>query len=402
LNRLNNLEGGKMVREIKKDIFVVGAIDWDRRLFDELIPLPDGTSYNAYVIKGKEKNVLIDAVDPTKEEELITNLKFLNLNIDYIVSLHSEQDHSGGIPKVLEIFPQAKVITNKKGKEFLKDLLLIPEEKFIIVEDNEKISLGDKTLQFIFTPWVHWPETMIAYLLEEKILFTCDLFGSHLATSDLFMKEEAKTYFAAKRYYAEIMMPFRNQIKNHLEKIKNLEIKMIAPSHGPIYSQPEFIIKAYEDWVSDKVKNEVVLVYVSMHGSTKVMAQFLLEELIKTNIKVIPFNLTKTDIGELAMAIVDAATVILGTPTVLTGVHPQALYAVYLLNILRPKTKFIGIFGSFGWGGKTLEIIKNLITNLNAELLPPVLIKGYPKERDFQLLKELVEKIVTKHRELNL
>jgi len=399
---LNNLEGGKMVREIKKDIFVVGAIDWDRRLFDELIPLPDGTSYNAYVIKGKEKNVLIDAVDPTKEEELITNLKFLNLNIDYIVSLHSEQDHSGGIPKVLEIFPQAKVITNKKGKEFLKDLLLIPEEKFIIVEDNEKISLGDKTLQFIFTPWVHWPETMIAYLLEEKILFTCDLFGSHLATSDLFMKEEAKTYFAAKRYYAEIMMPFRNQIKNHLEKIKNLEIKMIAPSHGPIYSQPEFIIKAYEDWVSDKVKNEVVLVYVSMHGSTKVMAQFLLEELIKTNIKVIPFNLTKTDIGELAMAIVDAATVILGTPTVLTGVHPQALYAVYLLNILRPKTKFIGIFGSFGWGGKTLEIIKNLITNLNAELLPPVLIKGYPKERDFQLLKELVEKIVTKHRELNL
>jgi flavorubredoxin len=391
-----------MIREIKEDIFAVGAIDWDRRLFDELIPLPDGTSYNAYVIKGKEKNVLIDAVDPTKEEELIANLKFLNLNIDYVVSLHAEQDHSGGIPKVLEMFPQAKVITNKKGKEFLMALLLIPEEKFIIVEDNEKISLGEKTLQFIFTPWVHWPETMIVYLLEDKILFTCDLFGSHLATSDLFMKEEAKTYFAAKRYYAEIMMPFRNQIKNHLEKIKKLEIKMIAPSHGPIYSQPEFIIKAYEDWVSDKVKNEVVLAYVSMHDSTKVMAQFLLEELIKANIKVMPFNLTKTDIGELAMATVDAATVIFGTPTVLTGPHPQALYAIYLLNILKPKTKFIGIFGSFGWGGRTLEIIKNLTTNLDAELLPPVLIKGYPQEKDFQLLKDLVEKIVAKHRELNL
>jgi len=391
-----------MIREIKEDIFAVGAIDWDRRLFDELIPLPDGTSYNAYVIKGKEKNVLIDAVDPTKEEELIANLKFLNLNIDYVVSLHAEQDHSGGIPKVLEMFPQAKVITNKKGKEFLMALLLIPEEKFIIVEDNEKISLGEKTLQFIFTPWVHWPETMIVYLLEDKILFTCDLFGSHLATSDLFMKEEAKTYFAAKRYYAEIMMPFRNQIKNHLEKIKKLEIKMIAPSHGPIYSQPEFIIKAYEDWVSDKVKNEVVLAYLSMHDSTKVMAQFLLEELIKTNIKVMPFNLTKTDIGELAMATVDAATVIFGTPTVLTGPHPQALYAIYLLNILKPKTKFIGIFGSFGWGGRTLEIIKNLTTNLDAELLPPVLIKGYPQEKDFQLLKDLVEKIVAKHRELNL
>ncbi|MDW8114772.1 MAG: FprA family A-type flavoprotein, partial [candidate division WOR-3 bacterium] len=288
-----------MLREIAKDIFAIGAIDWDRRLFDELIPLPEGTSYNAYLIKGKEKNVLIDTVDPTKERELMENLKSLNIKIDYLISLHAEQDHSGTIPKVLEFYPEAKLLTNKKGKEFLIDLLLIPEEKFITVEDNEKISLGNKTLQFIFTPWVHWPETMIAYLLEDKILFTCDLFGSHLATSDLFVKDKEKVYIAAKRYYAEIMMPFRNQIKNHLNKIKNLDIKIIAPSHGPIYSEPNFIINAYEDWVSDKVKNEVILAYVSMHNSTKIMAEFLISELINYGIKVIPFNLTKTDIGEL-------------------------------------------------------------------------------------------------------
>lgn len=391
-----------MVREITKNIFSVGAIDWDRRLFDELIPLPDGTSYNAYLIRGSEKNVLIDTVDPTKEKELIENLKFLNFKIDYLISLHSEQDHSGAIPKVLELYPEAKLITNKKGKEFLMDLLLIPEEKFIIVEDNEKISLGNKTLQFIFTPWVHWPETMVVYLLEEKILFTCDLFGSHLATSDLFAADKEKVYLAAKRYYAEIMMPFRNQIKNHLNKIRNLEIKMIAPSHGPIYLEPNFIIRAYEDWVSDKVKNEVVLAYVSMHNSTKVMVDFLIKELIDYEIKVIPFNLTKTDIGELAMAIVDAATVLLGTPTVLNGPHPVALFAIYLLNILKPKTKFLGIFGSYGWGGRTLEIIKNLTTNLNCELLPPVLIKGYPKKEDFLLLKDLARNIKEKHKNLNL
>ncbi len=385
-----------MVREITKNIWTVGAIDWDRRLFDELIPLPDGTSYNAYLIKGSEKNVLIDTVDPTKEKELVENLKSLNLKIDYLISLHAEQDHSGTIPKVLELYPEAKLITNKKGKEFLIDLLLIPEEKFITVEDNEKISLGNKTLKFIFTPWVHWPETMVTYLLEDKILFTCDLFGSHLATSDLFAQDKEKVYFAAKRYYAEIMMPFRKQIKNHLDKIRNLEIKMIAPSHGPVYLEPAFIIDAYEDWVSDKGKNEVILAYVSMHNSTKVMAEFLISELINSGIKVIPFNLTKTDIGELAIALVDAATILVGTPTVLTGPHPAALFVIYLLNILKPKTKYLGIFGSYGWGGRTLEIIKSLTTNLNAELLPPVLIKGYPKKQDFLLLKELVEKIKEK------
>ncbi len=390
-----------MVREVIKDIWAVGAIDWDRRLFDELIPLPDGTSYNAYLIKGSEKNILIDTVDPTKEKELLENLKSLNLKIDYLISLHAEQDHSGAIPKILELYPEAKLITNKKGKEFLMDLLLISEEKFITVEDNEKISLGNKTLQFIFTPWVHWPETMIAYLLEDKILFTCDLFGSHLATSDLFVKDKEKVYEAAKRYYAEIMMPFRSQIRNHLNKIKNLEIKMIAPSHGPIYSEPDFIINAYEDWISDKVKKEVVLVYVSMHNSTRVMAEFLISELINCGIKVIPFNLTKTDIGELAIASVDAATVLIGIPTVLTGPHPAALFVIYLLNILKPKTKYLGIFGSYGWGGKTLEFIKNFTTNLKIELLPPVLIKGYPKKDDFLLLKDLVEKIKEKLKALD-
>ncbi|MEO0087890.1 MAG: MBL fold metallo-hydrolase, partial [candidate division WOR-3 bacterium] len=128
-----------MVREITKDIWAVGAIDWDRKLFDELIPLPDGTSYNAYLIKGSEKTVLIDTVDPTKEKELVENLKSLNLKIDYLISLHAEQDHSGAIPRILELYPEAKLITNKKGKEFLMDLLLIPEGKFITVEDNEKI-----------------------------------------------------------------------------------------------------------------------------------------------------------------------------------------------------------------------------------------------------------------------
>lgn len=171
------------MRQINRDVFEVGAIDWDRRLFDELIPLPDGTSYNAYIVKGSEKIALIDTVDPPKTETLITNLAEAGVEkIDYLISHHAEQDHSGSIPYVLEIYPDAKVVTNEKCKNMLIDLLNIDGQRFIVIEDGRELSLGNKTIKFIFTPWVHWPETISTYLKEDKILFSCDFFGSHLAT----------------------------------------------------------------------------------------------------------------------------------------------------------------------------------------------------------------------------
>jgi len=388
------------VREIKPGIYSVGAIDWDRRLFDELIPLSDGTSYNSYLIKGNEKIALIDTVDPTKTYELIDNLKKLNItNIDYVVANHAEQDHSGSIPKILELFPNAKVITNPKCKEMLKDLLLIPEDKFLVINDGDTISLGDRTFEFIFAPWVHWPETMFTYLREGKILFTCDFLGSHLATSDLFVTDEAKGYESAKRYYAEIMMPFRTSIKRHLERIKDIEVEIIAPSHGPVYTRPEFILNAYKDWISDVVKNEVVIPYISMHGSTGNMVTHFVNDLIGRGITVKPFNLTKTDIGELAIALVDAATIIIATPTVLAGPHPNIVYATYLANALRPKLRFASVIGSYGWGGRTLEMIKGMMGNLKVEILDPVIIKGFPKEEDFKALDILADNIHKKHKE---
>ena len=392
-----------MTRQIKPNIYYVGAIDFDRRLFDELIPLPDGTSYNSYLIKGSDKTALIDSVDFSKEEVLINNLKELGVDqIDYIIAHHGEQDHSGVIPVVLKHFPLAKVVTNNKCKDILKELLLIPEEKFVVVGDKETISLGDKTLEFIIAPWVHWPETMFTYLQEDKILFTCDFLGAHLATSDLFVTNEAQYYDAAKRYYAEIMMPFRVNIRQHLEKIKNYEIQIIAPSHGPLHKKPEFIINAYKDWTSDTVKNEVVLPYVSMHGSVQKMVDFFIDALVKRNITVKPFNLTKTDLGELAMSLVDAATIVIGTSTVLTGPHPNVVHAVYLTNTLRPKTCFASIIGSYGWAGKMVEKITEMIPNLKVELIEPVIAKGFPKEDDFKKLDQLADTIVVKHKEIKI
>ncbi len=389
------------VKKIKKDIYWVGAIDWDRRLFDELIPLPEGTSYNAYLIKGQKKTALIDTVDPTKEDDLLDNLDDLEIeHLDYIVVNHAEQDHSGAIPLMLELYSEAKIVTNQKCKKMLMEHLLIKEDRIITVNDNDTLSLGGKTLRFIFAPWVHWPETMLTYLEEDKILFSCDLFGAHLAESNLWVDDESKAYFAAKRYYAEIMMPFRSNIKKHLEKLKDLEIKTIAPSHGQIYSHPEFILSAYREWVSDEVENEVIIPYVSMHGSVEEMVYILAEELMKKGITVKPFNLTRTDIGALAIALVDAATIVIASPTVLTGAHPQVVSAVYLANALRPKLRYASVIGSYGWGGKMLENISAMIGNLKVEILSPVIIKGYPKEEDYNSLIKLAGEIAEKHKNL--
>lgn len=387
-------------RQIKTDIYSVGAIDWDRRLFDELIPLPDGTSYNAYLIKGNEKTALIDTVDPAMADVLVKNLNQLEIKaLDYVIAQHAEQDHSGSLPQMLDIYPDAKVVCTPKCQAMLTDLLLIPEDKFITVKDGETLSLGNKTLEFIYTPWVHWPETMVTHAKEDKVLFSCDFFGSHLATSDLFVTDEAMVYEAAKRYYAEIMMPYRRIIKKNMEKIKDIEIDLIAPSHGPAYDNPDFILNAYKDWISDEVKNEVVLPYISMHDSTKVMVDYFVSSLIEKGVTVKQFNLAKTDIGKLAMALVDAATIVIGTPTVLVGPHPNVVYAVYLANALKPKLKFASIIGSYGWGGKAVEQIADMIPNLKVELLAPVIAKGFPKEDDFKALDELANAIKAKHEE---
>lgn len=390
-------------RELKSGIYSIGAIDWDRRLFDELIPLPQGTTYNAYLIKGSEKIALIDTVDPTMEYELLRNLKKFKVErIDYVISNHAEQDHSGAIPKILEVYPQATLVTNEKCKSMLMDLLLIPEGKFKVVNDKETLSLGDRTLEFILTPWVHWPETMSTYLREDKILFSCDFFGSHYASSELFVEDEAKVLENAKRYYAEIMMPFMVQINRNLEKLKDYQINMIAPSHGPVYNKPELIVNAYKEWISDKVKNEVVIAYVSMHGSTKKMVDYLFDALVDRGIKVTPYKLTETDIGDLAISLVDAATLVLGTPTVLVGPHPDAVYAAVLANALKPRIKNIGIIGSFGWGSKAIETIKGFVPNLKAEILTPVLARGHPKEEDYKAIDKLADEILKKHKDLNL
>ncbi|MEK6599048.1 MAG: FprA family A-type flavoprotein [Deltaproteobacteria bacterium] len=388
-------------KKIKEDVFWVGAVDWDRRLFDSLVPLPDGTSYNAYLIYGSEKTALLDTVDPSMIAVLMSRLNDVK-NIDFIISHHAEQDHSGAIPYVLEKYKNAKVVATAKGKPMLVEHLHIPEERIITVNDGETLSLGNKTLEFIHAPWVHWPETMFTYLREDKILFTCDLFGSHFATSDIFYSEYWHVCDAAKRYYAEVMMPFRTTIRKHLEKMKQYQIDMIAPSHGPVHNDPECIIQSHREWVSDALSNTVVIPYVTMHGSTQLMVNYLTEALAEKGVKVERFNLAVTDTGKLAMALVDAATIVIGSPTVLVGAHPLVISAAFLANALKPKLKFASIIGSYGWGGKMVEQIGGMLSNLKLEMFAPVIIKGQPKAEDYQALDRLADEIASKHKQNNI
>lgn len=389
-----------LVREIKPGVFSIGAIDWDRRLFDALIALPDGTSYNSYLIRGKDKIALIDAVDFTMADVLIGNLNALGIKkIDYIIVQHAEQDHTGSLSRLVERFPDSTIAGSARCLELLVDFGLVEKERTQELKDGDLIDLGGKSLQIISAPWVHWPDTILSYLATDRILFSCDFLGSHLATSNLYA-DEAVVYRAAKRYYAEIMMPFRQHIRKHLERISDLDIDIIAPSHGPIYARPDFIIDAYREWSSDQVKNQVILPFVSMHGSTKVMTDYFADALIARGIEVKRFDLTNSDIGLLAESLVDAATVVIGTPTILAGAHPLALYAAMLANILRPKTRYASIIGSYGWGGKMLEQLTQTMSNMKVQFFDPVVAKGYPKETDFRRLDRLADEILAKHREL--
>ncbi len=383
--------------EIKDGVFYAGSADWDRRLFDSLIPLPDGTSYNAYLVRGQSRTALIDAVDPAKWEELQARLADVP-QVDFVVVNHVEQDHSGSLPMVLARYPAATVLTSAKARGMLVDHLDVPEARIRVMADGESVDLGGKTLQFFAMPWVHWPETIVTWLPEDRMLFSCDLFGSHLATTDLYVRDEGQVYEAAQRYYAEIMMPFRTVIKGHLDKLDKLDIAVIAPSHGPLYQRPRFIMDAYRDWVTGMPHNSVVLPFISMHGSTARMAERLTESLRGQGVRVQPFNLAVTDIGKLAIALVNAGTIVVGTPTVHLGAHPAAYYAARLAVALKPKMRFASLIGSYGWNSRAAEQIVELCQGLKLELLEPVICRGLPRAADYAALDKLAAAIADRHR----
>ncbi|MGB9022232.1 MAG: FprA family A-type flavoprotein [Candidatus Bathyarchaeia archaeon] len=384
-------------KEIAPNVFWVGAKHHNRRLFDGLIPLPHGTSYNAYLIVGSKKTALIDTVNPGFEKELLDKIseRIDPAKVDYVIMNHAEPDHANAARDVLAVAKNAKLVAGVKGKEAAMMYFDIPEERIMVVDESSVIDLGGKTLKFVDAPWLHWPETIFTYLEEDKILFPCDFFGSHLAVGEFYADEygNENTLDMAKLYFAEIMMPFRKPGQTAIEKVKKLGPKMIAPSHGMIWRDPKIILDEYAKWTSEKFQRKVMIVYVSMWGSTEKMVLALRDALVKKDITVQLFDIPNTEIGHIAKELVDTPVVVVGAPTVLGGVHPVAAYATMLVKALRAPTRYAAVLTSYGWSGGAVKALQGFLEGTKIEVLGVVEVKGPPKKAEFDKVTELADRI---------
>jgi flavorubredoxin len=383
--------------KLSEGVHWVGIKDWNRRLFDALIPLPAGTSYNAYLVLGQHKKALIDTANPGFEKELENKIRKIvdPADLDYVVMNHAEPDHAGSIPHLMLISTKAKLVTSLRGAKMAQTFYRVPPERIIAVNDQQCIDLGGKTLQFIEAPMLHWPETMFTYVEENRVLFPCDFFGSHLSKG-MFDDEVEDLLVYAQRYFGEIMMPYSPMAKKALEKIKDLRIDMIAPSHGPVYRNPERIIEVYRKWASGETKQKAIIVYVTMWNSTEKMIQPMAETLMAEGIEVAMYNLAVADIGDVAKDLVDSRAIVLGAPTVLAGAHPLAVYATYLVKALRPPLKFGVVLSSFGWAGGTVKHVQEILGQTKMEVVGAIEINGPPSETDTKNIIELGKNLAGK------
>ncbi|MDY6917180.1 MAG: FprA family A-type flavoprotein [Chloroflexota bacterium] len=378
--------------EIAPCVRWVGVQDWQRRMFDALIPLPYGTSYNSYLVVGKDKTALVDTVNPGFGGMLMDRVASVAdpQRIDYVVMNHAEPDHAGAIPHVMAVARNATLVATRKGADMAGVFHHVPEEKRHVVKNNDTIDLGGKTLRFIEAPWLHWPETMFTFAVEDRVLMSCDFFGSHLATDRLFDDEVGDILLPeAKRYYAEIMMPFGRMVAAGLDKAKALDARVIAPSHGPVYRNPARIVDAYEKWARGPLERKAVIVYVSMWGSTAKLAHAVTSAISAEGVEAVPYDLTAADVSHIAADLVDASAVVVGSPTVLGGPHPQAIYALTLVKALRPRVKLAAYFGSYGWGGGAGSQVQGQLEPAGFEIAGVLEIHGPPGDDDLDKAYDL-------------
>ena len=385
--------------EIKPNIYWVGAIDWGLRSFHGY-NTPRGTTYNSYLIIDN-KITLIDTVKHYLYNEMLNRIKEIidPSKIDYIVSNHVEMDHSGSITKLLEICPNAQIITSTRGEKGLS-LHYKKDLNMKVVNSGDKLNIGKKTLTFFHIPMVHWPDSMVTYIADDKLLLSNDAFGQHIASTERFddelewgiLKEEAA------KYYANIVMPYSDQVKKALETLTKLDINMIAPSHGIIWKKhiPN-ILKEYSIWADFKTENKALIIFDSMWGSTEKIAYALYEGLEETGIKVTIRNLKNTHISDIIADVLSSKFILLGSPTMNNTMLPSMGMFLTYLKGLRPRNRIGFVFGSYGWGGQAVGEIEKILNELSWDLP----IKGFkvnyiPDENDLINVKK-IGKMLTKN-----
>lgn len=395
------MEYNMKAMEIKENIYWVGAKDWNLREFHGYAT-PYGSTYNSYLIMD-EKITLVDGVKHYMSAENLARIESQTdfSKLAYVVVNHVEMDHSGNIPEIMKLAPQAQIVTNMAGKMALEAHFDTTGWQYVIVKSGESLSIGKRTLEFMTTPMLHWPDSMMTYVKEDKLLLSNDGFGQHYASSALMVKDAPFDMVMenAKSYYANILFPFGSQASKALQTAGDLglDIEMIAPSHGLIWSgknEVSAILNNYAKWASGQNEGKAVIVYDSMWGATASLADMAMSVFQDAGIPVIKHCLATKNVSDIMPDFLDAKYVLIGNPTLNNQLFPRVAGFVTYMRGLAPKNKVALAFGSYGWKAGVLNQIQQVFDELGWQSLPPFEEKYTPKSDVLEKFKSQVEELI--------
>ena len=370
--------------KIADGVYWVGCIDWNIRNFHGYLT-PRGTTYNAYLVVD-EKIALIDTAKNPFSEELLARVSSVidPASLDFIVANHVEMDHSGSLTAVKKAAPNAALVADKRAAQDINRHFKQAWE-FKTVKTGDVLNLGKRNLTFVEVPMVHWPDSMVTFCPEEKLLFSNDAFGQHIASTERFDDQfpPDEVTLEAKKYYANIVMPFAVPVCKALEAVSKLDVRTIAPSHGVIWrTRVSEIVSRYRDWSANKTTVKAVLVYDTMWNSTEMMAKALAEGISKDGAKCLLFNLRTSDISAIMQEILDASHIIVGSPTLNNGMLPTVNGFLTYLKGLKPKGRKGFAFGSFGWSGGGAKAVESELAACGVELINPAIEFKYVPDNE--------------------
>ena len=389
---------------ITDKIWYVGTNDRRKELFENNWPLPYGVSYNSYLINDT-KSALIDTVEAGSCNDYIEKIsRILNGKpLDYLVINHLEPDHASMITAVRAAFPQVKLVGNSQTFKILQHYYKTDEESFLLVKDGDKLELGESSLQFVLVPWVHWPETMVTYEASTQTLFSCDAFGG-FGTLDggIFdTNNDFEGFYLSemRRYYSNIVGKYSNMVQKALAKLQGVPVKMIAPSHGLIWNNPEKVISLYDKWSRYEAEKGVVIAYASMYGNTAQMADYIGNLIGSRGIPVRTFDVSKTHASYLLNEIWKYSGLVLGTCAYNTKMHPMIEHLCNEIDLSQPKEKKVAVFGTSTWNGAGVKCLKKFAEEYAGfELMPTVAETSgsVSPEKVDEAVAAMVEELVSK------
>jgi flavorubredoxin len=385
--------------EIKPNVYWVGAVDWNIRDFHGYSTYK-GTSYNAFLVKD-EKIALFDTVKKPFLSDLLHRIRQVvePTKIDYLIVNHVEMDHSGSVPEIIDLIKPEKVFCSEMGRKALIEHYHREDWPLEVVKSGQTLSLGSKTVHFLETRMLHWPDSMFSYIAEDRLLISSDAFGQHWATSERFDDEvdQPQLMAHAAKYYANILLLYSPLVQKLLASVQqmNLDIDMIAPDHGLIWrSDPGKIIAAYDNWSQQKTARKAVIVYDTMWHSTEKMAKAIADGLTDEGVSVKMCNLKFNHRSEVMTEILDARAVIVGSSTLNNGILPTVADILCYLKGLKPTGRIGAAFGSYGWSGEAVKIIGQSLEDMKFGLPEPgIRVKFAPTHEDLAKCRELGEKL---------